>query len=132
MLKTCKKCETELPLSSFHKNKNCSFGVLNTCKKCRVSTCRDEQLRYKYGISNAQYESKYKEQKGACKICRKNFDQLVVDHDHNTGDVRGLLCHSCNKGLGLFFDNVSALENAIIYLAEHSGSIRNGSQSSYE
>ena len=120
MLKTCKGCEEELPLSSFHKNKNCTHGVLNYCKTCRVPRCRDERLRQYYGLGQADYEKMYQDQQGACKICRKKFPQLVVDHDHKTGKVRALLCTQCNTALGKFYDNISTLQNAITYLAEHS------------
>ena len=58
----------------------------------------------------------YEAQEGACKICRKNFPELCVDHDHESGNVRGLLCHHCNTMLGLAFDDVSTLTNAIKYI----------------
>lgn len=67
-------------------------------------------------------------QSNLCKICLKpenDFKQLSVDHNHETGIVRGLLCHKCNIGLGHFQDNVNYIQNAIMYLrgCEH-GSIR--------
>lgn len=60
------------------------------------------------------------EQKGLCKICHQppngRWKRLAVDHDHLTGKVRGLLCHSCNAGLGHFKDSVDALRSAISYI----------------
>jgi hypothetical protein len=58
-----------------------------------------------------------KAQNGLCAICGAEPDELVVDHCHASGNVRGLLCHSCNLGLGKFFDNTSYLSNAINYLS---------------
>ena len=59
-------------------------------------------------------------QDGVCAICGKtpqqNIKRLYVDHDHETGDVRGLLCQQCNIGLGAFRDDKAVLHKAIKYL----------------
>lgn len=52
----------------------------------------------------------------SCEICRLPFDNLFVDHCHRTGKVRGMLCPSCNAGLGFFEDSSLRLEEAIFYL----------------
>ena len=75
----------------------------------------DDSLRSKYGITVEDYERMHNEQGGVCVICQ-NADKLVVDHDHITGKVRGLLCHNCNLGLGHFKDNALVLRMAIGYL----------------
>ena len=80
---------------------------------------RDAAYRRAYGISLADYERLYQNQRGRCAICGKRHPQLLVDHDHARGYVRGLLCHSCNWGLGHFFDLPKLLEKAIRYLKEH-------------
>lgn len=84
---------------------------------------RQKQLRRKlkiYGITPQIYNDIFEKQNGVCAICgniqdRKNRKMLAVDHCHNTGKVRGLLCDKCNIGLG-HFDNVKDLELAINYL----------------
>ena len=76
----------------------------------------------KYGLTVDDYEALAESQGGRCAICRESPDwkanggRLVVDHDHTTGAVRGLLCPSCNLGLGYFADSPKSLTNAINYL----------------
>lgn len=65
-------------------------------------------LRKAYGITPAQYEDMSKEQGGVCLVCRgvnEDGERLHVDHDHETGKVRGLLCNRCNVALGYAGDN---------------------------
>lgn len=54
---------------------------------------------------------------GGCQICGRT-EELVVDHDHHTSDVRGILCRTCNAGIGLLGDDVELLKRAVSYLAE--------------
>ncbi len=75
----------------------------------------DIRLRSWYGISKAQYDLMHSSQSGKCAIC-DNVRKLVVDHNHVTGNVRGLLCSKCNSGIGLLEDNISSLRKAIGYL----------------
>lgn len=66
----------------------------------------------------------YNSQKGACFICNYELlpstnikeKQATVDHDHKTGKVRGILCHNCNRGLGMFKDDIFRLKKAVRYL----------------
>ena len=86
---------------------------------------RAYHLKKAYGVDQTWYEQKLEEQNHACYICKRphsndRYGQLYIDHDHNTGKARGLLCQDCNHGLGKFFDNVEYLEKAIMYLREHS------------
>ena len=76
------------------------------------------QLR-KYGITLDDYNQMLDDQDGVCAICQNECPtgrRLSVDHDHETGEVRGLLCHGCNLGLGAFKDSVRGLQRAIQYL----------------
>lgn len=82
------------------------------------------QLR-KYGLTVEQYDAMLAAQDGRCAICRQppaphlSMRELLlfVDHDHTTQSVRGLLCHRCNSGLGIFYDDPRLLRRAIAYLA---------------
>jgi len=76
-----------------------------------------ERARVKqYGLTLEAYEQMYKIQNGQCSICSQPKKILSVDHDHSTGRVRGLLCKSCNHGLGFFYDNIALLMKAKLYL----------------
>ena len=72
-------------------------------------------------LTQQRYDELLDEQGGCCGICgreRQARRRLAVDHDHTTGQVRGLLCSNCNVGLGLFQDSVDLLEQAIGYLLD--------------
>ena len=73
-----------------------------------------------YGLTQDDYAKMFEEQNGYCKICKGHAIEfsrrLAVDHCHETGKVRGLLCMFCNTGLGNFKDNIDLLEEAIAYL----------------
>ena len=81
---------------------------------------RDHCYRKNYGISLDDYNALLDLQKECCAICgikQEDFGKnLFVDHDHSTGEVRGLLCHKCNSGLGMFNDDIKLLHAAIDYL----------------
>lgn len=81
---------------------------------------REYRLRRDYGISLVEYDEMLEAQGGGCAICGKtpeeNRRRLAVDHDHETGEVRGLLCIRCNHGLGNFLDSSELLRSAIQYL----------------
>ena len=69
-----------------------------------------------YGITPEQYDQMLQAQGGKCSICGEFMVKPHVDHCHSTGAVRGLLCPQCNQGLGLFYDRLDLLRNAITYL----------------
>jgi hypothetical protein len=77
----------------------------------------------KYRISEADYDEALRRQNGLCAICKSpepggRRECFVVDHDHESGQVRGLLCIKCNIGIGFFKDNTDVMLSAIAYLAE--------------
>lgn len=78
---------------------------------------RDRVLRKKYGFGVREYNDMVIGQAGRCLICfRVPPEDLVVDHDHQTGKVRGLLCQRCNRMLGHVDDNPRTLRHAMNYL----------------
>lgn len=84
---------------------------------------RDWALRKAYGLSLEQVEQMIAAQGGKCPICERQISVFgrghggcAVDHDHDTGDVRAILCHSCNTGIGSFGDDVQLIERALLYL----------------
>lgn len=78
------------------------------------------RLKYTYGITLEEYEELKIKQNNECAICegegRGRYKVLDIDHDHETGKVRGLLCHTCNSGIGMLKDSTLLLEKAINYL----------------
>lgn len=76
---------------------------------------RDTALRRLYGISLTEYSTRVTSQNGLCLICEVK-SALVVDHCHRSGKIRGLLCGTCNRAMGLFQDDPAKLRSAVSYL----------------
>lgn len=117
--KVCIKCLIIKPLSKFYKSKKARKSVMVTCKQCSSIKSRPVRLKYLYGITEEDYENLFEKQNGQCAICGKNI-KLVVDHNHETGKIRALLCGNCNRGIGIFQDNPNLLYKAASYLKKHS------------
>lgn len=79
------------------------------------SVFRATRLKTRYGLTFEQYSEMYEAQSGMCALCGEKA-AVDVDHCHETMRVRGLLCRSCNVGLGLFGDSIERLVDAIAYL----------------
>lgn len=123
-MRTCTKCQEPKPTSAFGPDKrNKKDGLARWCRACRQEYVRAycEQNRgrvqeghirrhyqKRYGITPEQYDQMLSEQQGVCAICNstpesdrnRELQRLAVDHDHDTGEVRGLLCARCNLSLG--------------------------------
>ena len=115
-MKACRLCGVEKPKTDFHTRKD-TGKIRNECKTCHA----DKQMQRNYGISLAEYDRMYADQGGVCKICHlpqksNRNERLCVDHCHETGKVRGLLCDGCNRGIGLMKDDYRILESAASYL----------------
>jgi hypothetical protein len=83
---------------------------------------KDNLLKYSFGIGLDDYQRMLSEQDGKCAICRTDSNRgraFAVDHDHATGEIRGLLCSDCNTGIGLLKDEPELLAKAIQYLQSH-------------
>ena len=119
--KVCIKCSKIKPLYEFNMAATGRKLADPRCKEC----LRKESYKSKYGILFEKYEKLLQQQNGKCIVCgsnksghkSKNF--FCIDHDHRTGEVRGLLCNNCNLGLGYFKDNPEALIAAAAYLLKH-------------
>lgn len=89
---------------------------------------RNADLKRHYGVTLEWYNQKLAEQNGVCAICqqaeslviRGTVQRLAVDHDHESGMVRGLLCSKCNQGIGCLKHDVGILKSGIDYLTHHS------------
>lgn len=88
---------------------------------CRCDVCidqkRDAVLRQRYGITADEYHALWVGQGRRCGCCGKRLQRPHVDHDHETGAVRGLLCQNCNLGIGKLGDNIQGVLDAAQYLA---------------
>lgn len=83
--------------------------------------CRLESRTRKYGLSIDQYHDLVESQDNKCACCKRPFTTKThIDHCHVTLRVRGIICHSCNTGLGLLGDNIEGLEKALSYLKKTS------------
>jgi len=89
-------------------------------RKDNPEKVKNTELRKMFGITLEDYNKMYEDQNGSCKICNTHSTNekqaLVVDHNHTTGKVRGLLCNQCNRGIGMLKDSKDILQNAIDYL----------------
>lgn len=137
--------------SKRYKNKDPKINQIKQpkCKPCahlETKNWRENQslerlkhlyLMNTYGLSYQDFISILEIQNYKCKICNRGLevsievrqlkaDSAVVDHDHATGKVRGILCNECNRGLGYFHDNKESLMKAIKYLIEQDQSSEGG------
>lgn len=124
-MRVCILCKTGKPETAFEWTDRRSRRRTE-CRKCRrARPCAKlaklrSRLKQEFGLTLDQYEQLLRKQNGLCAICHqacKTGRRLAVDHDHNTGEVRGLLCGNCNRGLGMFNDNVVWLNRAIAYVS---------------
>jgi hypothetical protein len=118
-MRKCSKCKK-------HKQER-EFGgkTSSYCKPCRKDyrnspqqrqASRRNHLQSSYGMTEYDYDKLMKYQNNKCAICFSEDEKLFVDHDYETGLVRGLLCNHCNAGLGMFKDEIDNLIRAIAYI----------------
>ena len=138
--KTCSTCKQALPLNSFSKAAGYRDGHRGQCKACRVKLNRKypynpawkktpsspEQMwkyriKYKFGLTPDQYQAILESQGCGCAICGakspgEHIDRFHIDHCHQYGNVRGLLCHKCNLALGMVGDSLQSIGRYVEYL----------------
>jgi len=117
LLQKCRKCLEDKHLSDFE-FRNDSQKYRTECRSCRYTAVTAQR----YGMTSEQLLAMYALHGERCAICGSDgkshatFERLVVDHCHETQQVRGLLCSNCNAGLGQFKDSPRLLEAAMQYL----------------
>ncbi|KND43449.1 endonuclease VII domain-containing protein [Streptomyces stelliscabiei] len=113
--KYCRGCGEVKPRIEWHRKNSAPDGLASRCKACKAATGPAGHLRRKYGITEAERDEMIASQMGVCCICRA-APATQVDHCHETGRVRGVLCFNCNSGLGLLGDDPAAMNRAAEYL----------------
>lgn len=142
-LRKCSCCGIEKELTTYfykqaESRRHRAGGYLTQCKSCvleknrvRHATPKNKQkiwenkLQYRYGITKADYDYLFEKQNGCCAICgtnnpsskSKKHKYFSVDHCHQTGKVRGLLCATCNSAIGLLGDCPETIAKASLYLS---------------
>lgn len=147
----CSCCKQERPVSDFEADKRRRpYGLSSSCRDCSRARKlksqkknrklkpaayrardRERRLRRFFGVTVEQYDQMLASQSGLCAICRQpetdvhsangKVQNLAIDHNRKTGEVRSLLCARCNKGLGLFREQPKLLIQAAEYLRRHNG-----------
>jgi hypothetical protein len=131
--KRCSKCKKRYPATTeyFSKRKNGKKGLDSWCKNCHRIKSKKLHIRKTYGITFEELKERMKKQNNQCLICKREFKDLSeigrynisyprIDHNHKTGEIRGILCDYCNRMLlGAVDDNIFILVNAIKYLKKH-------------
>lgn len=139
--KQCSKCERVQPLANFTSRPKTLDGLEYQCKDCRNQSIKEyrasnrstvrsksrqwylERTLRGFGLSLENYQTLLDSQDGRCAICGKlewykRPFRLAIDHNHRTGQMRGLLCSHCNKTLGIL-EKDDWLINAMAYLEEY-------------
>jgi hypothetical protein len=125
----CPRCEEVRPLSAFGSNEAKKSGLAAYCRPCHNRVMADNKaknhgsvrsyfLKRRYGLTEDDVAAMLQGQAGRCLVCL-HFQPLPhVDHDHATGEIRGLLCFRCNGALGQFRDDSAIMRRAADYLEE--------------
>lgn len=107
MGKTCRTCKQREAWYKLYQGK-------------RTESNRQNELQRRYHLSNEQYQAMLTAQNNACACCHDEFTKTPhVDHDHETDEVRGLLCSDCNHGIGFLGDTLEGVLKAVAYFMEY-------------
>ncbi len=136
--KVCSKCRQSKLLTEFYPQANGVYGRKSACSTCSRSytsryrkakgeggkhVARCSYLQRTYGMSLEEYTSLLSAQNASCAICQTHYSKvlhgkLCVDHCHESGKIRGLLCHPCNAAIGLLKEDEEVLYRAARYIRE--------------
>lgn len=131
--KYCPQCEQRKLVSDFPRNAGSPDGLHAWCKVCKNARAReqyaeDEHVRERchyahkrrtYGLTPEQLSEMLEQQGGGCGICGgppRSVRGWSIDHDHDTGRVRGILCVPCNSALGALGDDIASIRRVLAYL----------------
>ena len=121
-MKICSNCNQ---YGDFGPDPRSIDALQSNCRACRRSYQRWQGLRRFWPGSTAEqakinFNKLFTEQDGCCAVCNKHQSEMnraiSVDHDHETGQVRGLLCGACNRAIGILKDSADTLDKAATYL----------------
>ena len=130
-MKICPSCKLDKPISNYWKSQYSCIECTKEKQKNRWASRSpkkrlEQHLKYKYSVTISELEDTLKEQNNNCAICKSELPDLLVykdrrrgyaiDHNHNTGEFRGVLCLECNTLLGMAKENKNILLAAIDYL----------------
>lgn len=123
---TTKRAKYKRHCKACYKNKTDKWRKARGMSHFR-KTNRKYHLKNQYGIDHTEYLKMLKAQNGSCAICDrktpgKGYRNFQIDHNHKTGQNRGLLCCYCNRGIGQFREKLDVLYKAIDYLIKYNGS----------
>lgn len=116
----CPRCRKWVPRDNFSNNKRSPSGKASYCKPCQTTYAKFRL----YGITPEAYNKLLAQQNGGCAICGEagaasTRSPLMVDHDHQTGQLRALLCHRCNSAIGLLREDLDLMRRAMRYIQQH-------------
>ncbi len=136
-IKKCVTCDEWKPTTEFHNSKAIKCKFSSNCKTCKRKQYDKRKKNNKFatqmhfakklGISLDKLNIAFENQNGCCAICKQpettthqngTLRNLAIDHDHETGEFRGLLCSKCNIALGGFKDDLNLLKSAVEYLSK--------------
>lgn len=143
--KQCRKCLQTKPVAEFFANRHNKDGYQTACKDCstattyayrkkgigliRVARANRKHALKKYSLTQAEYDQMLAAQNYVCAICHGPENtlhkgqprRLSVDHSHESGKIRGLLCMRCNQAISRMNDDPALIRTAAAYLEAHSG-----------
>lgn len=140
--KYCPNCKEDKSLDEFGPNRSQRDGLQTWCRNCHSSVKkanydpqknREYKIKHRYNLEWDTYLDMLADQHGKCPICMEDLNMdpecprsglaPVVDHDHDTGRVRAILCADCNRGIGMFKENPDALWAAARYVIEQKAEV---------
>jgi hypothetical protein len=112
--KICSSCRETKPATGkyFFKHRSTQDGLQNACNMCKAQMNRN----WKHALKTGEFDQMLEEQQGLCQICFEPVVDPCLDHDHETGKMRSILCRKHNALLGMANDDLKILRNAVSYL----------------